>query len=883
MRTLCITLLLIALLAGTSCRTRKALQTEKSIEGRSSEIAGLLDSLDLSTPAEIHLPSIPAPRQDVLQLSKEQTFRLIHTRLRLTPNWDSASLNGIARLRLTPWFYPADSLILDAKSFDIASIQMIRPVHQALSFSYTDSLKIRIALGQTYSRTDTLEIEITYSAHPDRLNQGGGTAITSNRGLYFINPSGKDPYRPRQLWTQGEPESASCWFPTLDAPNQKSSQELYLTVPDSMISLSNGKLISSQQNPGGTRTDYWRQDKPHAPYLFMMAAGHFSRIQDKWNNMPVDYYVEPAYAPYAQMIFGKTPEMITWFSQRFQYPYPWDKYAQIVVREFVSGAMENTGAVVHFEFLNQDSLAHQDGSYEDIIAHELVHHWFGNLVTAESWSHIALNEAFASYGEYLWKEHHQGRMHADLQIHEELEVYLNRSGGKRKPLVRHYYQHPDDVFDVHSYQKGACILHYMRSVTGDEAFFEILSRYLKRYAYGTAEADQFRLIVEEVTGKNYKIFFDQWFHSPGHPVLDMEKEWDEISGEVSITLRQSVEGGKGEAWELPLTLAVYEGAVPVMVPLVLQTRDTVIRYRAEKNPKAVVLDPYRVIPARIREKRSVEEWAFLIQQSESAILRTLGIEELSELLPDEGIMTQLSEIAADTSQFFPIRISAMQALSYYDGPSGMKLTLEALNWCRDRQLPVRTAACELLTHQLGQLAAEQRQEDALKRSLLGVLREALSDSGYLIRSYALDGLFLLEEDSARAHARKMAFTRSPDLLTSALRILRYAEDSLYLPVVLSGLESGLPAYYRFLLLGLMEGETEKLTGGITANRCITVLENLLRYDPMPAIRKHSATLLDQLGETLPEFQTRVQEILQNHLLQERDSQVQEKIRSLLAG
>ena len=155
------------------------------------------------------------------------------------------------------------------------------------------------------------------------------------KGLYFINADGYDKNKPTQIWTQGETEASSCWFPTIDTPNQKTTQEIYITVPKRFVTLSNGKLVDQVVN-GSNRTDYWKMDKKHAPYLFFMGVGEYEIIKDSYNNIPIDYYVEKKYAPYAKDIFGNTPEMMEFFSRILGVAFPWNKYSQIVGRDYVS-------------------------------------------------------------------------------------------------------------------------------------------------------------------------------------------------------------------------------------------------------------------------------------------------------------------------------------------------------------------------------------------------------------------------------------------------------------------------------------------------------------------------------------------------------------------
>ena len=257
----------------------------------------------------------------------------------------------------------------------------------------------------------------------------------------------------QQVWTQGETEASSCWFPTIDDNSQKTTQEIEITVPNNFVTLSNGVLKNSKTS-GNNRTDHWVMDKPHAPYLFFMAAGEFAIVKDTpWKGtVPIEYYVEKEYESVAKQIFGNTAEMLTFFSERFGYEFPWQRYAQIVVRDFVSGAMENTTAVSHAETAYQtaEDLADQN-HWERIIAHELAHHWFGDLVTAESWANLTVNESFANYSEYLWLEHKYNKDVAEEHLLNDTQQYKERPNDFAKNLVRFDYDSREDMFDLVSY------------------------------------------------------------------------------------------------------------------------------------------------------------------------------------------------------------------------------------------------------------------------------------------------------------------------------------------------------------------------------------------------------------------------------------------------
>ncbi len=553
--------------------------------------------------------------------SHPKAHELIHTRLELGFDWTKRRVNGKATLVLRPWFYSTDQLTLDAKNFDIHYVGFAGK-KDTLRYDY-DNEHLRVYLGRTFTRKDTLRIIVHYVAKPEeRESFGGSAAITSDKGLYFINPDGTDPDKPRQIWTQGETEHNSRWFPTLDKPNQRCTQEIFLTVDDRYKTLSNGVLKSSKKNTDGTRTDYWVMDKSHAPYLFMIAVGEYAVVKDRWRNIPVEYYVEPKYEAVARDIFPHTTEMLEFFSQKLAYPYPWPKYAQVVVRDFVSGAMENTTAVVFGDFVqkNRRALRDQRTENERIVAHEMMHHWFGNLVTTESWANLTLNEGFANYAEYLWFEHKYGREEADFHYFNERQSYFGAAQNGGHPLIHFTYEAAEDMFDTHSYNKGGAVLHMLRHYVGDDAFFAALNYYLTKNAYSDVEAHELRLAFEEVTGQDMNWFFNQWFFSAGHPKLDIEYDWNDETNQASVTVTQTQEPQQGVPYvfDLPMSVDIYDAnGRATRHNIRLNKRSQTFTFELPQRPALINVDAEKVLLVEKNDQHTPEEWAFMYRHAPS--------------------------------------------------------------------------------------------------------------------------------------------------------------------------------------------------------------------------------------------------------------------------
>lgn len=675
---------------------------------------------------------------------------LIHTKLELRPNWATQQMYGVATITFKPHFYPQSTLELDAKGFDV---QMVRMKSQDLKFDY-DKRVLKIELGKTLTRKDSAQVQIVYIAKPNELPLGGSEAITADKGLYFINPDGKESDKPRQIWTQGETEANSCWFPTIDTPNQKTTLEIYITLDKAStdakyLTLSNGKLISSKVNSDGTRTDYWRQDKPAAPYLTMIAVGDFRKVVDpNYKNFEVSYYVEPKFEKYAMNIFGRTPEMINYFESILGVKYQWDKYSQIAVREYVSGAMENTTATVHGDFVQKDNHQLADDNDDGVIAHELFHHWFGDLVTAESWSNLPLNESFANYSEYLWTAHKYGQDEADLVAYIAFNQYFNEAQEKQEPLIRYRYNDKEDMFDSHSYAKGGRILHLLRKQVGDEAFFAALKLYLTQNAFKTGEIDQLRLAFESVTGEDLHWFFDQWFMKPGHPDLQVTQEY--ASGKLKLTVTQIQDTTYSPIYRLPLQLEIWSNNQKTTHNILVDKATNTFEWNLVSVPQMVYLDPENTLVGRVLFQKSKEDYIYQYYHAERMPARLNALEILTYVPENDStaISPALDKdirkvlIDATKDKFWRIRQLAVQKLYDYDGDDFLEV---------ERALQSRVQNDDRSYVRADAIIAMKGFQNAQNDKLF---RQALSDTSYTVQAAALEAILASKPSDAPELAKK---------------------------------------------------------------------------------------------------------------------------------
>ncbi|GAC1532799.1 MAG: hypothetical protein NVS3B15_13280 [Sediminibacterium sp.] len=675
---------------------------------------------------------------------------LVHTRLDARFDYSRSYLNGKVWITLKPHFYATDSLLLDAKGMNINKVALVKGDRKIpLQYRY-DSLLLAIKLDRTYQKSESYVIYIDYTAKPNEFRTDGSAAITDAKGLYFINPKGVEKDKPTQIWTQGETEATSVWIPTIDKPNQKTTQQFNLTVPAKYVTLSNGKRTAQVKNPDGTRTDTWVMELPHAPYLFFIGVGDFAVVKDSYKGKEVSYYVEKQYEKVARRIFGHTPEMIKFYSEKLGIDYPWVKYSQIVGRDYVSGAMENTTATLHQESAQQDARELADGNeWENTIAHELFHQWFGDLVTAESWSNLTVNESFADYSQLLWLEHKYGKDEAGYENDKELFEYL-RSGEQNRDLVRFYYNDKEDMFDRVSYNKGGRILHMLRNFVGDDAFFKSLNRYLTSNKFGTGNAHKLRLAFEEVTGKDLNWFFDQWYFGSGHPKLAISYRYDAPSQTANVFIRQTQEGNK--LFKLPFAIDVYHGTNKVRHMVWVENKEDTFSFSVASRPDLVNVDGDKILLTDKNDNKTLTEYIHQYKYAGNYTDRKEAIIFASRNIHDPAAYRLLTSALDDP--FYRIRSRALNSLDSTVMDAATISKVEAIAK-KDPYRKVRADAID----QLAKLK---------KNAYKDFFVQAIRDSSYSVAGAALQALAVIDGQRAFAEANKFTTETVKGRLASAI-------------------------------------------------------------------------------------------------------------------
>jgi aminopeptidase N len=673
-------------------------------------------------------------------------FIIKNTRLDIQFDFTKHELLGKAVLQIeTIPFHPLDSIMLDAKSMTIDQVMLN---DEPLKFNYAKN-KLVIYLKNTVSSPKSiLPISIQYIAQPDKITGSGSAAIKGAKGLYFINTNKLDVYKPTQIWTQGETESNSAWFPTVDKPNCKSAFEMSITVPNNYTTLCNGKLMTSKIN-GTNRTDTWLQSKPMSVYLAMMAIGEYAEYKDKWRDVDVNYYVEKNYAADAKENFNRTPDMIDFFSKRLGVDYPWDKYSQVTARDYVSGAMENTSASLFGEFVQKHHGELIDNPNDGIVAHELFHQWFGDLVTCESWSNLVLNEGFANYGEYLWTEYAYGKDAADRMAIGELNRYLQFAKADDGPIVRFFYRDREAMFSPITYKKGGRVLHLLRQELGDEIFFAGLKKYLETYQYKTAEVHDLRKVMEEVSGKDLNVFFNQWFFKGSHPKLALRYTMLD-NKQIKINYTQSSDSGY--VFQFPFEFDIVTDKATFRKKIfITQKQDSILIDASELKTSSFTQLPYIIADANYSFIGELDE-AFSLGYMDSNFKFASSSREKIKLLNEAA--------KVDSGKINQIQIIE-QALA----DDNVYVRNTALKMIDDKKIKADTRLQSLINSLQNDAYAPNREAvlDLLSKAKTGTVQDYqmhIQDSSFAVSAKALQCILGMDTSLAYAIAKALA----PDAL-----------------------------------------------------------------------------------------------------------------------
>ncbi|MBL8759144.1 MAG: M1 family metallopeptidase [Phycisphaerae bacterium] len=542
-------------------------------------------------------------------------------------NWPPAPLFDHEHLLLD-----IDIADMEAQAFTATASLRVRPLgreRREIALHAGDNLTISaVTVNGTPARFEhrdgRLTITLPSPASPGtplalRIAYAASNTSRDGNGLIWLRSRRSDDGSERQpaiIYSQGQAENNHLWFPCHDFPDEKLTTEIRATVPDGYEVLSNGRLVTpSTPAPDGRRVWHWLQDKPHSAYLVTFVVGKYEIVElggpdSARPGLPVPVYGYPGTADTLRRVFANTPAMIAFFERYFDEPYPWDKYAQVLVRNFRWGGMENTSATTLADFAGRG----RAGDFDDLIAHELAHQWMGDLVTCRSWEHLWLNEGWATFSEWLWTEHTKG----EDAYFDAVAATLTSLGATAKgvaprdiPVVSPLYTSPDDPFEKadNPYPKGGLLLHMLRQRLGDQVFITAVRTYIDRFKFDNADTDDFRRVLEETSGQSLERFFGQWAYRPGLPRLAVDLSWDEPSKSLRVALAQTQTidaDNPAYALRVPIWLDVPGSPDGRWVHVDIDTRSAERAFPLPAKPSRVRIDPHTTNAAIVSIKRKLD-------------------------------------------------------------------------------------------------------------------------------------------------------------------------------------------------------------------------------------------------------------------------------------
>jgi aminopeptidase N len=683
---------------------------------------------------------------------RSRPYRIDHLFVDLALDFDAKSVRGRAVLEFERVAPRASSLLVDAVGFELESVRVddgsgLKPAN----YSYDGEV---IALEALPERG---QLRIDYKATP-------------KRGLYFLAPDEHVKHRPVQAWTQCQDEDARHFIPCVDKPHVKMTTELSATVPAGFQVLSNGELLNAETRGKSPWTYRFKLEEPHPSYLLTLVVGHFDLVEDRPaelsdRQVPISYFVPVGQAPAAARSLGETPRMLEFFSRRFGVDFPWRRYSQVVVSDFIFGGMENTTATTLYEHVILDERAALDISSCDLVAHELAHQWFGDYVTCRDWSHAWLNEGFATFSEHLEREQRLGRDEYDYGVAGDVDTYLTEAGSRyQRPIVCRDYVEPIDLFDRHLYEKGGLVLHMLRRELSDAVFFEGVQRYLKRHAFGIVETNDLMRAFEEVSGRSLERFFDHWVYRPGHPELTVKVGYDD--GLLSVSLKQAQKPGDTAIFALPIEVEVVhsDGTRTRHEKLVTEAQD-VLTLPLDKRPLHVGFDPEQRVIGKLTFEAPGDMLRHQLSEGSNALLRWSAADALSKK-NDPASVKALGETLAHEGEAWMVRVEAARALGKVRSDEAFSALLTALRTSHPKVRRAvagalgafrKPAAAEALQELLGKEASYLVSADAARAlgrtrqpGALETLKSIVDQPSWadVIRAGALDGMASLRDDGA---------------------------------------------------------------------------------------------------------------------------------------
>jgi len=610
-----------------------------------------------------------------LQEERSRDFDALHYRIRLDLDIAGKAFRGETTVTVAPLRDGFERCELDAESFIVSRVW--NSWGNPLKFEQAGG-KLMVFLEKGYLYGEILSFTVAYEGRDPE------------DGLRFYAETEDNPML---VASDSWPYGVRHWFPCNDYPNDKATNEVIATVPSPFKAVSNGRLENvSEDTEAGTSTWHWVQDLPHSTYLIVLAAAPYVVVRDSYGKIPINYWVYPQHADQARIVFGETPDMMEYFNRVFGYEYPWAKYDQVLVP--FGGGAESTTATVMGHRIMYDERGEQDFSSMGIVSHELAHQWWGDLITLRSWAHTWMNESFGTYSDYLYQRHARGEDEGALTLHGKKESYLREARTQYiRPIVYDRYRRPQDMFDAHTYPKGAVVLHMLRFVLGDDAFFRTLKHFLQEYAFQPVDTHDFIKAIKTVTGQSLDWFFEQWLYRPGHPVFDIRYDWDAEARELRLTVTQTQDTARGiPIFRTPVFIGITTEEGKTSTKVWIEAQEETFTFPCASRPVLVRFDEGNYLLKEWTFAKNREELIYQLE-NDDVMGRMWAANELERFADDQDVVAHLEQ-SGHQDPFWAVRRDATRILGKRND-DGLLAFLQYQ--CRDEKSAVRIAA-------IGQLA-----------------------------------------------------------------------------------------------------------------------------------------------------------------------------------
>jgi len=595
------------------------------------------------------------------QYAPDRDAEIHHVALDVTPDFTRRTISGEAVLSFQPIAKPLEQLQLDAVGLDIQSVASTEKIE---AYEVTaDHLVITFAAAIAPDREAS--VTIRYTAQPEK-------------GIYFRTPEMGYNAGDEHLFTQGESIDERYWYPGYDSPNQKFTTEITCHVPAGMTVLSNGRLVSEEKDAGGLTAFHWRQEQPHANYLVSLVAGHFKKIEDKYKDIPLAFYTLPSDIDEAPNSFRDTRDIMAFYESEIGVPFPWVKYYQVLVQDFMEGGMENTSITTLTDRTLFTSATENIRSSQGLVAHEMAHQWFGDLVTCKDWSQIWLNEGFATFYALLYDEHKNGSDSMLYGLYTKARSIFAVTNDD-KPIVSRKFDSPDDVFNYLPYDKGCFVLRMLRSQLGQDLYRRCIGAYLERHKFGNVVTEDLAQVVEELSGRSYDQFFDQWVYHAHYPEIEACYSWDEKSKMAKISIRQTQKTSDDVLlFNFPLAVAFKTKGGTVEQTITVKDKTGDFYFALESAPRIVRLDPHLALLAKIDFHKLPTPMLYAqLEDSEDAVGRLFAIDKLKDVQCHEAVEKLSRTLNHDP--FYGVRIEAAKALQSIHDDESLEALLGSTN------------------------------------------------------------------------------------------------------------------------------------------------------------------------------------------------------------